>query len=126
MKKRWQWTAEKSWQWINVAPKWGKNYTCLCRFTDLWKQNKPEINTFLDFWKCRLLNLTTYFGKNFKKNCSDGQYWQLFFKYFPTHTLVFEKNWTDDVIWGWLLTYDLLWKFNRHQIKIWGKHVEMR
>jgi hypothetical protein len=40
---------------------------------------------------CRLLNLTTYFGKNFKKHCSDGQYEQLCFKYFPIHALVFEK-----------------------------------
>jgi hypothetical protein len=43
----------------------------------------------LDFWQCRLLTLTTYFGKFLKKHCSAGQYEQLFYKYFPIHRLVF-------------------------------------
>jgi hypothetical protein len=38
----------------------------------------------LDFWHCRLLNLTTYLGKDLKKQ-------QMFFKYFSIHTLTFEK-----------------------------------
>jgi hypothetical protein len=53
--------------------------------------------TILDFWQCRLLNLTTYFGKNLKKHCSAGYNEQLFFKYFPIRTLIFEKMGADVV-----------------------------
>jgi hypothetical protein len=45
-----------------------------------------------------LLNLATYFGTNLKKLHSDGQYEQLFFKYFPIHVLVLEKMAADDVV----------------------------
>jgi hypothetical protein len=48
--------------------------------------------------QCRLLNLTTYFGTNLEKHCSDGQYEELFFKYFPIHVLVFDKMCTEDVV----------------------------
>jgi hypothetical protein len=47
---------------------------------------------------CCLLNLTTYFGTNLKKHCSDGQYEQLFFKYFPIDTLILEKIYADYVV----------------------------
>jgi hypothetical protein len=40
----------------------------------------------------RLTNLTVYFGKKLKKHYSDGQYRQPFFKYFPIHTLVFDRK----------------------------------
>jgi hypothetical protein len=49
---------------------------------------------------CRLLNLTPYFGKKFKKHCSDDEYEQIFFKYFQIHTLVFEKTRADDVVFS--------------------------
>jgi hypothetical protein len=58
---------------------------------------KPSVN-IVYFWQCRLLNLTcrllnltTYFGINLKKPCPEGQYEQLFFKYFPIYTFSFEK-----------------------------------
>jgi hypothetical protein len=54
--------------------------------------------------QCRLLNLTTYFERNVKKHCSTGEYEQHFFKYFPIHTLVYEKTWADDVVcWNLVL-----------------------
>jgi hypothetical protein len=39
----------------------------------------------------------TFLGTNLKKLCSDGKY-ERFFKYFPIHTLIFEKMCADDVI----------------------------
>jgi hypothetical protein len=61
----------------------------IATFTLLNSFNPRPGVPILDFWQCRLLNLTTYFRKKFE---------QLFFKYFPIHTLVFEKTGVDDVV----------------------------
>jgi hypothetical protein len=37
-------------------------------------------------------------SKKLKKRCSAGQHEELFFKYFPFHTLDFEKMCVDDIV----------------------------
>jgi hypothetical protein len=61
---------------------------------------------------CFLLNLTTYFGTNLNKHCSGKWYEQLFFKYFPIHTLDLEKMCADDVVCSSLGLNEVGWWFS--------------
>jgi hypothetical protein len=51
---------------------------------------QPQRHIF-NFLQWRLLDLTTYFGINLKKHCSESEHKQPFFKYFSTNTVIFEK-----------------------------------
>jgi succinate dehydrogenase/fumarate reductase flavoprotein subunit len=43
----------------------------MIRNQNIFNSFNPSV-TDSNFWQCRLLNLTTYFGKNLKKHCSHG------------------------------------------------------